>query len=127
MFHCCNGLVSDLLMTVHSRCCCVSLLFVCVAVSLFVCVAVFDCLFVLLCLTVYLFVLLFFTVYLFVLLCFTVYFLLLLYLTVYLIVLSLSAGQPFCGVKFVSLRSGDEVHSISFKTLQVHGIEANKT
>ena len=46
MFHCCNGLVSDLLMTVHTRCCCVSLLFVCVAVSLFVCVAVFDCLFV---------------------------------------------------------------------------------
>ncbi|XP_070204277.1 BCAS3 microtubule associated cell migration factor-like isoform X3 [Littorina saxatilis] len=39
---------------------------------------------------------------------------------------SSSAGQPFCGVKFVSLRSGDEVHSASFKTLQVHGIEVNK-
>ncbi|XP_076452638.1 BCAS3 microtubule associated cell migration factor-like [Babylonia areolata] len=40
---------------------------------------------------------------------------------------SFSAGQPFCGVKFVSLRSGDEVHAASFKTLQVHGIEANKS
>ncbi|XP_025089227.1 breast carcinoma-amplified sequence 3-like isoform X1 [Pomacea canaliculata] len=39
---------------------------------------------------------------------------------------SSSAGQPFCCVKFVSLRSGDEVHSVSFKTLQVHSIEANK-
>jgi hypothetical protein len=38
-----------------------------------------------------------------------------------------SAGQPFCGVKFVSLKSGDEVHSTSFKTLTVQGIEANKT
>ena len=46
---------------------------------------------------------------------------------VYCLFLFLSAGQPFCGVKFVSLRSGDEVHSTSFKTLQVHGIEANKT
>ncbi|KAK7474430.1 hypothetical protein BaRGS_00034313 [Batillaria attramentaria] len=39
---------------------------------------------------------------------------------------SSSAGQPFCGVKFVSLKSGDEVHSASFKTLTVHAIEANK-
>lgn len=39
---------------------------------------------------------------------------------------SFSAGQPFCGVKFVSLKSGDEVHSTSFKTLTVQGIEANK-
>ena len=38
----------------------------------------------------------------------------------------LSAGAPFCGVKFVSLRTGDEVHSTSFKSLQVHGIESNK-
>ncbi|KAL4223089.1 Breast carcinoma amplified sequence 3 [Mactra antiquata] len=39
---------------------------------------------------------------------------------------SSSAGQPYCGVKFVSLRTGDEVHSISFKTLPVQNIECNK-
>ncbi|XP_012946311.1 breast carcinoma-amplified sequence 3 isoform X3 [Aplysia californica] len=39
---------------------------------------------------------------------------------------SSSAGAPFCGVKFVSLKTGDEVHNTSFKTLQVHGIESNK-
>ncbi|XP_050411358.1 BCAS3 microtubule associated cell migration factor isoform X1 [Patella vulgata] len=39
---------------------------------------------------------------------------------------SSSAGQPFCSVKFVSLRSGDEVHSVPFKTLPVHNIEATK-
>ncbi|KAJ8312437.1 hypothetical protein KUTeg_009810 [Tegillarca granosa] len=37
-----------------------------------------------------------------------------------------SAGQPYCSVKFVSLRTGDEVHNVSFKTLTVHGIECNK-
>ncbi|XP_046356113.1 BCAS3 microtubule associated cell migration factor-like [Haliotis rufescens] len=39
---------------------------------------------------------------------------------------SSSAGQPFCSVKLVSLRSGDEVHHISFKTLPVLNIESNK-
>ncbi|ESO95441.1 hypothetical protein LOTGIDRAFT_117172 [Lottia gigantea] len=39
---------------------------------------------------------------------------------------SSSAGQPFCSVKFVSLRSGDEVYSVPFKTIPVHNIEANK-
>ncbi|GFO44328.1 hypothetical protein PoB_007083300 [Plakobranchus ocellatus] len=39
---------------------------------------------------------------------------------------SSSAGKPFCGVKFVSLRTGDEVHSVAFKTLPVHNIECNK-
>ncbi|WAR01538.1 BCAS3-like protein [Mya arenaria] len=38
----------------------------------------------------------------------------------------LLAGQPYCGVKFVSLKTGDEVHSISFKTLPVQNIECNK-
>ncbi|CAG5121641.1 unnamed protein product, partial [Candidula unifasciata] len=39
---------------------------------------------------------------------------------------SSSAGKAFCGVKFVSLRTGDDVHSVSFKTLQVQNIECNK-
>ncbi|XP_060579314.1 BCAS3 microtubule associated cell migration factor-like [Ruditapes philippinarum] len=39
---------------------------------------------------------------------------------------SSSAGQPYCGVKFVSLKTGDEVHSISYKTLPVQNIECNK-
>ncbi|XP_041348624.1 breast carcinoma-amplified sequence 3-like [Gigantopelta aegis] len=39
---------------------------------------------------------------------------------------SSSAGQPFCSVKFISLKSGDEVHNVCFKTQPVHNIEANK-
>ncbi|KAH3885460.1 BCAS3 microtubule associated cell migration factor-like isoform X2 [Dreissena polymorpha] len=39
---------------------------------------------------------------------------------------SSSAGQPYCGIKLVSLRSGDEVHSVSFKTLPVQNVECNK-
>ncbi|XP_063448819.1 BCAS3 microtubule associated cell migration factor-like [Mytilus trossulus] len=37
-----------------------------------------------------------------------------------------SAGQPYCAVKFVSLKTGDEVHNISFKTYPVINIECNK-
>ncbi|KAL5017211.1 hypothetical protein ScPMuIL_006800 [Solemya velum] len=37
-----------------------------------------------------------------------------------------SAGQPYCSVKFLSLRTGDEIHMISFKTLPVYNIEVNK-
>lgn len=39
---------------------------------------------------------------------------------------STSAGQPYCSVKFISLRTGDEVHSVSFKTHSVLNIECNK-
>ncbi|XP_048741854.2 BCAS3 microtubule associated cell migration factor-like isoform X2 [Ostrea edulis] len=39
---------------------------------------------------------------------------------------STSAGQPYCSVKFVSLRTGDEVHNVSFKTHPVLNIECNK-
>lgn len=39
---------------------------------------------------------------------------------------SSSAGKPYCGAKFVSLKTGDEVHSISFQTLPIHNIECNK-
>ena len=37
-----------------------------------------------------------------------------------------SAGQPYCSVKFVSLRTGDEIHSINYKTLTVQNVECNK-
>lgn len=37
-----------------------------------------------------------------------------------------SAGQPYCAVKFVSLKTGDEVHNVSFKNYQVVNIESNK-
>ena len=37
-----------------------------------------------------------------------------------------SAGKPFCGVEFVSLRTGDGVQSVPFKTSPVHNIEANR-
>ena len=36
-----------------------------------------------------------------------------------------SAGQPYCCVKFVSLRRGDEVHSVSFSH-PVLDIKANE-
>ncbi|GFR86101.1 breast carcinoma-amplified sequence 3-like protein [Elysia marginata] len=39
---------------------------------------------------------------------------------------SSSAGKPFCGVEFVSLRTGDSVANVAFKTSPVHNIEANK-
>ncbi|KAK0054201.1 breast carcinoma-amplified sequence 3 isoform X1, partial [Biomphalaria pfeifferi] len=39
---------------------------------------------------------------------------------------SSSAGNPFCGVKFISLKTGDEVSSASWKTQVVHNIECNK-
>ncbi|RUS75391.1 hypothetical protein EGW08_016853 [Elysia chlorotica] len=39
---------------------------------------------------------------------------------------SSSAGKPFCGVEFVSLKTGDSVQSVAFKTSHVHNIEANK-
>ena len=31
------------------------------------------------------------------------------------IIIFFSAGQPYCSVKFVSLKTGDEVHNIAFK------------
>ncbi|KAK3084553.1 hypothetical protein FSP39_015274, partial [Pinctada imbricata] len=37
-----------------------------------------------------------------------------------------SAGQPYCSVKFISLKTGDEVHNASFKTYSVHDIQCNK-
>ena len=37
-----------------------------------------------------------------------------------------SAGQPYCSVKFVSLRTGDEIHSINYKTLTVQNVKCNK-
>ncbi|CAL1548389.1 unnamed protein product, partial [Lymnaea stagnalis] len=37
-----------------------------------------------------------------------------------------SAGNPFCGVKFISLKTGDEVGSASMKSHIVHNIESNK-
>ncbi|CAH1800471.1 unnamed protein product, partial [Owenia fusiformis] len=38
---------------------------------------------------------------------------------------SSSAGKPFCSVKFVSLRSGDEVHNIAFNN-PVNDVHVNK-
>ena len=35
-----------------------------------------------------------------------------------------SAGQPYCCVKFVSLRAGDEVHNVSF-SYPVSDIKSN--
>ncbi|XP_033748515.1 breast carcinoma-amplified sequence 3-like [Pecten maximus] len=37
-----------------------------------------------------------------------------------------SAGQPYCSVKIVSLKTGDEVHSLNFPSIPVLNIECNK-
>ncbi|XP_059170422.1 BCAS3 microtubule associated cell migration factor-like [Physella acuta] len=39
---------------------------------------------------------------------------------------SSSAGNQFCGVKFVSLKTADEVKSNSFRSSVIHNIECNK-
>ncbi|XP_064652117.1 BCAS3 microtubule associated cell migration factor-like isoform X2 [Lineus longissimus] len=36
-----------------------------------------------------------------------------------------SAGQPYCSVKFVSMKTGDEVHNITFMNKHVTNIECN--
>ena len=42
----------------------------------------------------------------------------------YVSVVHFSAGQPYCCVKFVSLRAGEEVHNVSF-SYPVSDIKAN--